>query len=292
MFQKATDLAYALNQYILFLKELQDDFMPAFNPRHMLSSWKFELLVLLLTVLFPLLGFLSGCHFTMFPNWPLYLTSLLPDDFLQGWFLACFSVAWFMALQIAWINLSTACIIGSMIFAYLNKLLLEFISDSPSWTQLTMGSFRELETIKRNYRKLQVIDLVTQNVVSTLLRPLVTVVTNQVVFCNYSIIRHAHTISLPILIILSSWSLVGILGLLVGLRFAGETHSLGKRVLRSMKYKDWGSKQKNKEVRKFVRSCKPISFSCGRSFVLRKISVLKSLKAVVRGTFRALLAIQ
>ncbi|CAL8146048.1 unnamed protein product [Orchesella dallaii] len=172
---------------------------------------------------------------------------------------------------------------------YANKLLSEFVCDSASWTQLTTRNFRQFDNVRLVYRKLQVLHVLAQNVVSSLIRPIITVTTNQIIFCNYSIIRYVSNISVPILIILSSWSVVGTAAVLFGLSSTGETHSLGKKILRSMKNKKWGSKRNNKEIRKFVRSCKPISFNCGRSFVLRKISVLKALKAIVRGTFRALL---
>ncbi|CAL8085587.1 unnamed protein product [Orchesella dallaii] len=94
-----------------------------------------------------------------------------------------------------------------------------------------------------------------------------------------------------ILIILSFWAGGGVTATFILLEVCSNLYKLTQRALASMKRrKDWGSIRETKYMKKFVKSCKPLSIGYGNTYVIRKKSVLNFFKFVARGTFRALCA--
>lgn len=75
------------------------------------------------------------------------------------------------------------------------------------------------------------------------------------------------------------------------LELSGRFHTQSVRTLASWKGLDFKTGAEKKYMSKFKKGCYPLSIGERGLFIVRRISVLKFLRAIVKGTFRALLTI-
>jgi hypothetical protein len=114
-----------------------------------------------------------------------------------------------------------------------------------------------------------------------------------VVFCQYSLIKQWNTLDS------ASKGMLGITGaglllFWVGvLETAGRFHKLSRSSVESWKKegKMSGSKYERKVIGRFCKSCKPLNVGLEGTFVIKRLSALKFLRAVIKGTFRALVTL-
>lgn len=78
----------------------------------------------------------------------------------------------------------------------------------------------------------------------------------------------------------------------IGLEVTGRIDLYGKRVLRSWKYIEHQNNDDRKYMNKFRKGCRPLAWGVEGVWVVKRLSVLKFLMAVVKGTFRAILALK
>jgi len=89
--------------------------------------------------------------------------------------------------------------------------------------------------------------------------------------------------------ILMGWTFIGLVVWLVALELSGRLELGSRRLL--MSWKNWNWSVPNKKLlSKFRKSCRPICKRAGSNHLIKRTSVLKFLKGIVRGT-RALLTI-
>lgn len=112
------------------------------------------------------------------------------------------------------------------------------------------------------------------------------------IFVTLNLIRHwkqLETYAKALLVIgnfliLLSWTFVMELGRIMFI--------VGNKVINSWKGDKWSTKEENMIMNRFSRSSKPLLIAYGTQFVLKKSSLFVFYRGVVRGTFRALLAIK
>jgi hypothetical protein len=115
--------------------------------------------------------------------------------------------------------------------------------------------------------------------------PLHSITGQCVVFCLYSLIKHwggLDSASKGLLGMIGTSLLLFWLGVL---DCGGRFYKLNRRSMLS-----W--KKGGKYVSKFCKSCKPLGIGLEGTFIIKRLSVLKFLRAVVKGTFRALVALK
>jgi hypothetical protein len=113
------------------------------------------------------------------------------------------------------------------------------------------------------------------------------------VFCQYSLIKQWNTLDsaskgmlgMAAITLLVFW--VGVL------ETAGRFHKLSRSSIKSWKKegKMSGSKYERKVIGRFCKSCKPLSMGFEGTFVIKRLSAIKFLRAVIKGTFRALVTL-
>jgi hypothetical protein len=113
------------------------------------------------------------------------------------------------------------------------------------------------------------------------------------VFCQYSLIKQWNTLDsaskgmlgMAAITLLVFW--VGVL------ETAGRFHKLSRSSIKSWKKegKMSGSKYERKVIGRFCKSCKPLSMGLEGTFVIKRLSAIKFLRAVIKGTFRALVTL-
>lgn len=68
-------------------------------------------------------------------------------------------------------------------------------------------------------------------------------------------------------------------------------HLQGERVLMSWKLNQWKNKEETRFMSKFSKSCKPIMIHCGKAYIVRRLTVLKYIRGLMKGIFRTMLTL-
>lgn len=280
---------------VLFLEY----FMKSRNPNTCLKNRYFDILLYLIGKVMPLTGFLISLHCHFYPDWPVYLTSLVPPEHLKWYIRVGFSIGFWYGHQSAWAILQVVVVIFLLNIWYMLILFREFYCDDgrPLSKRIikshqTSKGFREFETIKYYYLQLEILHIVWLDIVAIIFMPMNMVTNNVALFCNFNLIRDWQNINFSNAFVLLVWSVFSSVAVLVCFGFLGDIRSKGKRVLMSMRGKHWGSRMNNRCMAKFLRGRQPICYSYRRMYIIKRTSVLKFIKSVTRGTFRALLAIK
>jgi hypothetical protein len=114
-----------------------------------------------------------------------------------------------------------------------------------------------------------------------------------VVFCQYSLITGwsgLDSVSKGMLGINGTALLMFWVGVL---ETAGRFHKLSRSSIK--RWKKEGKMSESKYERKFIgrfcKSCKPLSMGLEGTFVIKRLSAMKFLRAVIKGTFRAVVTL-
>lgn len=244
------------------------------------------------------LGFGPAGHYILFPEWPVYWTSLLnpASPGINFWFF-CYLINLAVHLFLT-LNISLFCVFAFAAFTTYSLHVIPLVIMG-SFTYKRGAYFSSLQ--KRGeqyftlyYRRLQLLHSLMVELGGPGLIPTQTLVMKMVVACAYLFVRQWAQLRWNTIVILSSWTQVVWLGWSLVLILSGKFYVLSEAALGSWKRIKWPPNQKGcgKLILKFRRSCQPLAVQSGKMFVVRKITILKFQRGVVRGIFRALLAIQ
>lgn len=156
-----------------------------------------------------------------------------------------------------------------------------------------VNSLRRPPCIWVGWRTVQLL----QNQINTLLgvyiAPTQAIFGQMVVTCVFMLFHYnnelsvANKIGLCVWIVLVTifWSLVLLMG--------GLVHFYGLKVIDSWKYHDWKeiSMRDKKAMKKFRKSCRPLAIGYGNTYVIKRLTVLKFIRSLIRGIFRALMTL-
>jgi len=237
---------------------------------------------------------LGTIHHALFPHDPAYIGSLIAEDDLSIPLVKyTFAIGYFIGL-VFMLTLVGLQLIAIMSFMYVLAMVLlpEFQLGRPKSHYDTLGSLRTFQNLPLQYRCLQILHAEYLDVGACLIIPLQTLGTNFILFCNFILITKWDTIKDLNKLILLMGSVIGVVVIGGVLDCAGKLYSIGENVLKSWKFCDWGSRWRNKYMQKFRKSCKPIRVHYKSSYTIKKLTVLKFIRGIVRGTFRSLLALK
>ncbi|CAL8140109.1 unnamed protein product [Orchesella dallaii] len=285
------EFAAMMNNYHRYMDGVKLEYMPSFNSEEYLVNKLLNGMLMVITVGCPFCGFLVSCHYILFYDWSVYLISIVPQEYKTWPLITFFGLDYFYGLQTVWAVMLNTCVYFTTTGLYNWLMLREFFcsNDGTVNGQKTSRKFRDISVIQVNYRKFEMMQLKHVRLYCGILIPFEGVILNLALFCNVSLIRYNHLISLINVGILLIWTVGGTGFVLIGLTYCGALYNKGVKVLGSMKKKDWGSAFNNKLMKKFVKSCIPIQIGYGRMYVIRNVSVFKFLRSFTRGTVRVLL---
>lgn len=279
--------------------------MPSFNRDRSPINLIFNIFMLYMGFCCPMAGLFIGCHYFFFPRWPCYMSSLVPPEHFTFPLYIFFGFMYVLALQMLWSLLLTTAVAVFTVGYYMWFLTTEYFCfpDNPKgpqgiqakklWKcQKACPGFRSFESIPFQYRKLQILHLNMLEICSSFIVPMQMIITKLGLFCNFSLIKYRHMLNMTNTVILLFWSVGSTIIALIALTFCANVHVKTTKMLKTMKTKNWGSSLKNMIIKKFIRSCKPLSYGYGRMYVIRKVSVFKFLRHLTRGTFRLLLTLK
>lgn len=154
---------------------------------------------------------------------------------------------------------------------------------------ITTDTIRQSASLRVVFRALQVLHVRVMGLLGPFIFASHSGIMMIVMYCNCALIQYWSVLQpftkVPLLMagIFSGgfWNVV--------LELGGYMHSRGKRVIHSWNGVESRYTFKGKIMRRFTKSCTPLSIHFGKNFVIRRITLLKYHKGIARGILRALL---
>ncbi|CAL8072491.1 unnamed protein product [Orchesella dallaii] len=278
-----------LNMYLVFVKNFQKQYLPNHNPNTAFVNKIMDRILVWSSMCYFWFGILLSTHYAIFPRSAFHLTTEIDPNFFYSFFYIPYGLA------LTWVILSICSLFSmctSAILTYVAFLVpiqsKEFRVDNIHG-QKSNDKLRTAKYLPKTYRCFELLTNFQNITLSQYLIPCQTAIMYLILFCNTMLIRRweklnaALRVSLILLSVLAMflWGLV--------LKVFGRMDVWSQKTLKSWKDHNWGSVRDNKYMRKFRKSCRPLRIGYGRCYIIRPLSVLKFLKGISRGTFRALL---
>lgn len=264
--------------------------MPQFHPNRAKINKVIETLLLLFFLCMSILDIFLCLLTIAFPRGPTTINIVIPKQYFNSLLKVASILIHCYAITMAVTNVA---ILGGSIMVYLIycSLFLTRELRVGRARYRTSDCLRQPENIILVYRSFQVLHencmcflgifLVCCNAIF-----MMSAISINFVLLRYWQVMHVTSkapLSLGTVLLMGFWSILLELGKTFFVR--------GTKVILSWKrHTVWNSNpRRNKEMRKFAKSCKPILVSYGRQFVVGRVSVINFFRGVVRGTQRALL---
>ncbi|CAL8085921.1 unnamed protein product [Orchesella dallaii] len=286
-----TDLVGLVNNYVHFMYRLEDKYMPDLDHRSTKSMKALEFLIWYLIISMTASGFLLALMSIVVPSNPLLPTCLIPPNVTYGIILkmVLFSLQMFIPFPVyGAISLTMIVIVvytATVIPFFTNELRIGM------GQYKTKNSLRTPKNLMVTFRSFQLLHQIGMACFGVFIVPCQTTFSNMILFSNFMFIRHRAEMQPETNCLLVIWSTLCLLFWMVVLELGGRLHLRGREVLKSWKLHDFGDKSVNRFMSRFRKSCRPLAIQFGRTYVIRRLSVLKFIRGLTVGTFRILLAV-
>ncbi|OXA53672.1 hypothetical protein Fcan01_10180 [Folsomia candida] len=150
---------------------------------------------------------------------------------------------------------------------------------------------RQPGNIMREYSCLNLINMEVMETMGLLLLYIHSTYGQFCLFCNFVSIKKWDSLTYFTKVMLISWSVNGQLVWGLILETFGRMDMEAKKVPKSWKLIKSGEKIERKILSKFRKSMRPLTFGEEGVFTMKRMTVLKFFRGIIKGTFRALLTI-
>ncbi|OXA37094.1 hypothetical protein Fcan01_28165 [Folsomia candida] len=110
-------------------------------------------------------------------------------------------------------------------------------------------------------------------------------------FCNYSVIKYWDQLNPLTRILLIVWSAVVLIPWISFLHVSGNFYQLSQRTLKSWKEIKCRNTLERKYLSKSRKACRPLKVGADGVFTIKRLTVLKFIRGIIKGTFRAMMTI-
>ncbi|CAL8085927.1 unnamed protein product [Orchesella dallaii] len=285
------DFVGLFNTYVHLMYQLEDKYNLGNDPRTAKILKVLEFLTWYVIISMTASGFLVSLMSIFVPANPLLPTSLIPPDVKYGivFKMLLFSLQMFIPFPVyGAISLTMIVIVvytATVIPFFTNELRIGM------GQYKTKNSLRTPKNLMVTFRSFQLLHQIGMACFGVFIVPCQTTFSNMILFSNFMFIRHRAEMQPETNGLLVIWSTLCLLFWMVVLELGGRLHSRGREMLKSWKLHDFGDKSVNRCMSKFRKSCRPLAIHYGRTYVVRRLSVLKFIRGLTVGTFRLLLAV-
>jgi hypothetical protein len=234
-------------------------------------------------------------HFVFFPRERVYPTSLVPEEHYIIFILSygVVGITYLGVLIALFFSLAFFCNLGCNFGILIVPLLHnELRPDKKSY--MSLNKLRQPQSFTLFYRSIEILFVLLNEAIRPCIIPLQSLVGQFSLFCNYTLIIYWARLSPVVKIILLFWTTISVVCWATTLRLGGWINVNSKETLKSWKYFEWPKKDK-KHLSKFRKSCRQLGFRADGEYgqyCMKKLSVLKFLQGIIKGTFRVLLTLQ
>lgn len=169
----------------------------------------------------------------------------------------------------------------------------EFRVDRKTSKYFALSGLRRPPTIWHAWRTVQVLQLKVNDLLGVYIVPSQTLFGKMVVFATYHIFKHHKDMPRFTSMLLLAWTVGVTVFWCAILLMGGYLHFFTGKVLSSWKYNNWNelSRHERKIMRKFRKSCLPLYIGYGKTYIIKRLSVLKFIRGLTVSIFRALLTL-
>jgi len=169
-----------------------------------------------------------------------------------------------------------------------STILQEFILNSRR-NYIAKNTLRTLPHILREYKSLEILQKQAAELYGFMFTPLQFLIGKCILYVIYTLLKHGGDIpsSLKLLIALCGINLLIIWPII--LETCGKLHRHGCAIISSLRFLNCG--RHRKYISRFKKRCRPICIGTPYFLTVKRLTVLKFLKGVIRGTLRMLLAL-
>jgi hypothetical protein len=156
----------------------------------------------------------------------------------------------------------------------------------------TSCKMRRIDNFPLEYTILQLLHKQGMEFYGFLLIPTQTLVGQFILYSNYTLIRHWNEldVTMKYLIMMIDLTVICIWNAI--LEVSGRFHMDATKSLKSWKLLTVRNKMETKYLSKFRKAARPLAIGFGEVFKIKRLTVLKFIRGIVKGTFRALLTIK
>lgn len=270
-------------------------YIPRYNPNKSKLSYFLECSVLLLGFAFVIMLLVNWTLVIKNPESPNLMGSVIIGRGYPSWiaFFVCYIHPCYMILIMHLNLLTLACLMlfyGVLIVPF---IILEFrVGRNPS-SYYACHELRKPPLLWNAWRIVQIVQLKINDLLCPLLVPTQFFIGKMVVLIMYMLIKYGSTLPSHIRIMWILWATIGAIFWSLILLMGGYIHLYGSKILDSWKYHKWSNltKFEKKAMSKFRKSCCPLSIAHGKTYVIKRLTVLKFIRGIIAGIFRALLTI-
>ncbi|OXA61343.1 hypothetical protein Fcan01_01380 [Folsomia candida] len=282
-----------VNRFLYYFQCFKQKWIPKVHDANLALYSKMLDMLILLTVstciLFPLT---ITFYFTFFPNSAIYPGNIVPGGHLMKdnllFKLICVSYCTWLACM-TWYSIMSFVVMGTIYIASIFLVIREFKIDSS--VHYALHALRTPNYLMDEYTTLH---LLHQDLMKTFGQVFIFghfVCSNMCIFCIYAVMRHWHDINTSTMILLSLWSvMIQIIWGMV-LEVIGRFHLYLIKTMRSWKRVQFTNNTEAKLFFKCKRSKKPLIIGKDRVLTIKRLTVLKFFRQIIKATFRALLTV-
>jgi len=154
---------------------------------------------------------------------------------------------------------------------------------------VTRHSLRHSAQLPLFYRQLEILHKAGIRLLGKILLPMQFLIGKFILYGNFTLVRYGHILTHLDLLRISSFVLIFQVVWSLTLEFSGQFYRHSIATLISWKGLRIPRKEDRKYMSRFRKSCRPLYIGTEGYFVIRRLTVLKFLRAIIRGTFRSLL---
>ncbi len=270
-------------------------YMPNYNPNTNKFSYFLECCLLFICIVFSFLIIMSWVIVYKFPQIPQFIGSIIIDEGcpIIITLLVCYIFPCYM-MFVMYLNL---CTITGIIFIYgvvvVPFIMLEFrVNRNPS-KYFACPELRSPPLLWNAWRTVQIFQSKINDLLGVVIIPTQFLLGKLVVLIVFLIMKHGKELSTSKRVMWIAWAaLAGLFWSLV-LLMGGYIHLYGRKILDSWKYHKWVglTNLEKKQMKKFRKSCCPLSISYGKAYIIKRLTVLKFIRGIIAAIFRMLLTI-
>ncbi|CAL8085918.1 unnamed protein product [Orchesella dallaii] len=295
------DFVGLLNAYFHLMYRLEDirfnvgifaeNYMPDLDHRTARSMKALEFLIWYIIISMTASGFLMSLMSIVVPSTPILPTCLIPPDVKFGIILKMILLPFQMFVPLV-VNGSLS--LTMIVIVVYTATVVPFFTNE---LRIGMGQYKTKNSLRTpknlmvTFRSFQLLHQTAMSCFGVFIVPCQTTFSNMILFSNFMFIRHRAEMQPETNCLLIGWSTICLLFWMLVLELGGRLHLRGREVLKSWKLHDFGDKSVNRCMSRFRTSCRPLAIQFGRTYVIRRLSVLKFIRGLTVGTFRLLLAV-
>lgn len=272
-----------------------EKYLPKFNPNSSKLSYFVECSIVIIGLAFALMVFINCILILKHPASPNLIGSVLINQSYPSLiiYLVCYIQPCYLILLMHLHLCTIACamfLYGVLIVPF---IILEFrVGRNPS-SYYACHDLRKPPLLWISWRTVQILQLKINDLLCPLLVPTQFLFGKMVVLITFMLFKYGSSLPPSKRIIWILWATMGCIFWSLILLMGGYIHLYGKKILNSWKYHKWNNltKVQKKCMSKFRKSCYPWSVSHGKTYVIKRLTVLKFIRGTIAGIFRALLTL-